>query len=160
MGGKMKLFSVFKIGAFIGACLITQPAAAQICPFQATDTALWDQARDSLAPARWVQFFVTAQCPDNKTAAKNLFTPFFGSDASANNSAYSRIAITGRYTGDQTNTTTRATNGKTMVAFGQGGDLMDFQMTSIVVVAGIPAKLFSSKPKPGQENVALWVSYR
>lgn len=164
----MKPLAILVCGAVAAFLASVQDTKAQQCPttFAATDTALWAQARESKSPIRWVRYFVTAQCQENKPAAQQLFAPFFGAGSSA--SAMSTLRLMGRFSGKSIPEEPKG-NGQALVPTGTGADLQDFNMISIVKVTGIPANLYPSPPtdpstnpstNPKIKDVALWIRFR
>ncbi len=153
----------------LGTCFAVQSANA--CPqsYKAIDSAIWIEARDSGDPARWVQYYVSAGCPENKAAARALLTPLLGDPDKPNSSATDQILLMGKFSGDQSQTVEKAQNGVTLKSFHQGAELYTFQMLSVTKVAAvengaIPEILFRNMNPPAPPNtpkdVAFWIRYR
>ena len=159
----------------LSTCFAVQDASA--CPqsYKAIDSAIWIEARDSGDPARWVQYYVSAQCPENKTAARALLTPLLGDPDKPNSGATDQILLMGKFSGDQSQTVEKAPNGVTLKSTHQGAELYTFQMLSVTKVAkveggAIPDILFRNMapPMPPEppvpsntpKDIAFWIRYR
>ena len=168
---------IWAIVVVVALCVAaTNPARA--CPpaYASLDEALWKEAKESGAPTRWVQYFVSQGCEANKQAALALLKPLFG-DSTGSGRAASQIVISGKFTGDQTETWDVAVNGQPLKSamVHVGAHLYAFHMRSKVLVHDcvstyqpkdycIPAVLYPDRKLPAEnspeKDVALWVQYR
>lgn len=162
------LRSIAAAAVAFGTCFAVQTANA--CPesFKRIDSDLWEEARKSGEPSRWVQYLVAAQCPENKPAARALLQPILGVPGGGG-SALDQILLMGKFSGDQTHTVEKAKNGFPLKPSGQGGELITFQLLSVTKVAKvangeIPKSLFDTMdpklPDGTPRDVALWIRYR
>jgi hypothetical protein len=125
------------------------------------DNAIWDQVKGSADPIAWAQYYVSTGSAKNRALAKALLVPIFGDPKIPGSSALDRIHLTGKFSGDQTQTVERAGNGGVLKSSGQGAELYTFQMSSATLVAGvdIPKALFPTN-YTFPRNVAFWIRYR
>lgn len=152
---------------FDGVPMASPATTAQTCAqaYVQLDKALFDEARASGEPDRWVQYLVSQGCPRNKDSIRSLLMPLFGASAASEGDAVSVILSSGKFSGDQSQTVEKASNGQVLRSTAGGAHLYTFELRSRVNVSNIPDALYKVNnlpvPPSGDQkrNAALWVRY-
>jgi hypothetical protein len=156
---------------WVGFSAFAESALACPTTYLPTDNLLWESARDSGAPRRWVQHYVTG-CDPTRQLAQELLKPIFGTGVGGAQSATSTLSYHGKFSGDQTNREEAARNGGVLQTSGGGGHLFGFRLVSRVNVTGGTGSPTGAIPKilytglgvdpytAATRNIALWIEYQ